>query len=154
MPRNPFRAHFDPLNETNGTCKRNFLEMLVKIVNYSALKGLRSRFWPATLYLAHKMTSVGEILLHISHKQIVKLTHLITWEKSEISLSDVATTIALNKIYLAYDCQCHLLIEICFSFRVSFVQCSYKCAQHKFIEYFSRLLSRMQCLLCLSISEC
>ena len=60
MPRNPFRAHFDPLNETNGTYKRNFLELLVKIVNYSALKGLRRIFKPKTLYIA----LVG-LILHI-----------------------------------------------------------------------------------------
>ena len=50
MLPNSSRAYFDPLNEINGTYKRNFLELLVKIVNNGALKGLQSRFWPATLY--------------------------------------------------------------------------------------------------------
>ena len=31
--------------------KRNFLELLVKIVNYSALKGLGRIFKPKTLYI-------------------------------------------------------------------------------------------------------
>ena len=49
MPLNSSRAYSNPLNETNGTYKGNFLELLVKIVDYGALKGLQSRFSPATL---------------------------------------------------------------------------------------------------------
>ena len=49
MPPISSRAYFNPLNETNGAYNENFFELLVKIVNYSALKGLESRFSPATL---------------------------------------------------------------------------------------------------------
>ena len=40
MPPNSSRAYSNPLNETNGTYKDNFFELLVKIVNYSPLKGV------------------------------------------------------------------------------------------------------------------
>ena len=49
MPPTSSRAHFNPLNETNGAYKDNFFELLVKIVNYSALKGLGRIFKPKTL---------------------------------------------------------------------------------------------------------
>ena len=51
MPQNSSRAHFNPLNETNGTYKDNFFELLVKIVNYSELKGLGRQFKATTLYI-------------------------------------------------------------------------------------------------------
>ena len=49
MPPNSSRAYSNPLNETNGTYKDNFFELLVKIVNYSSLKGLGRIFKPKTL---------------------------------------------------------------------------------------------------------
>ena len=73
MPQNPFRAHFDPLNEINGTYKRNFLELLVKIVNYGALKGLQSRFWPATLYNIFFQTAFIDIFMGTSLAYSVRL---------------------------------------------------------------------------------
>ena len=51
MPPISSRAYFNPLNKTNGAYNENFFELLVKIVNYSALKGLQSRFSPATMYI-------------------------------------------------------------------------------------------------------
>ena len=50
MPPNSSRAYFNPLNETNGTYKDNFWELLIKIVNYSDLKGPGRQFSQTTLY--------------------------------------------------------------------------------------------------------
>ena len=49
MPPTSSRAHFNPLNETNGAYKDNFFELLVKIVNYSDLKGPGRQFSQTTL---------------------------------------------------------------------------------------------------------
>ena len=54
MPQNSSRAHFNPLNETNGTYKDNFFKLLHKIINYWGLKGLGRQFKATTLYFQNE----------------------------------------------------------------------------------------------------
>ena len=61
MPPNSSRACFNPLNETNGAYQENFFELLVKILNYSALKGPGRQFSQTTLYITEPVEESDEV---------------------------------------------------------------------------------------------